>query len=117
MSLSMRLSIAEHRRRVVLPGFNGLITDNAAAREAIARRFGVAAGNAFAILERTGERAAGFGRGRRRAEIDAEIDGGGSWRTRCASLGGCQRVRSSASTVMVASSRSPRAFGWTGTIC
>ncbi|MEP9392374.1 HipA domain-containing protein [Gordonia sp. VNK1] len=59
ISLSMPLSIAEHRRRAVLPYFNGLITDNAAAREAIARRFGVAAGNPFAILEHTGEDVAG----------------------------------------------------------
>ncbi|OZC29687.1 HipA domain-containing protein [Gordonia polyisoprenivorans] len=88
ISLSMPLAVAEHRKRVVLPYLDGLITDNPAAREAIARRFGVSAGNPFAILAHIGEDVAGalqiipeghgssdadLGRGRYRELSDAEV--------------------------------------------
>ncbi len=59
LSLSMPLGVVEHRKRVVLPFLDGLITDNPAARAAIARRFGVSAANPFAILRHTGADVAG----------------------------------------------------------
>lgn len=59
LSLSMPLVLAEHRKRVVLPFLDGLITDSAAAREAIARRYGVSPANPFAILRHVGADVAG----------------------------------------------------------
>ncbi|MFT4124875.1 MAG: HipA domain-containing protein [Gordonia sp. (in: high G+C Gram-positive bacteria)] len=59
LSLSMPVGVARYRKRVVLPFLDGLITDNQSAREAIARRFGVSAGNAFAILRHIGVDVAG----------------------------------------------------------
>lgn len=59
LSLSMPLVVAEHRKRVVLPFLQGLITDNESAREAMARRFGVRANSAFAMLRHIGSDVAG----------------------------------------------------------
>ncbi|PPF30971.1 type II toxin-antitoxin system HipA family toxin [Rathayibacter tritici] len=54
LSLSMSTAVERHNKRKVLPWLNGLITDNDAARSAIAQRFDVNPKNPFAILEHTG---------------------------------------------------------------
>lgn len=59
LSLSMSKVRAHHPRRSALPWLEGLIPDNAAARAAIAARFGVSPRNPFAILEHTGADAPG----------------------------------------------------------
>ncbi|MCL2788575.1 MAG: HipA domain-containing protein [Micrococcales bacterium] len=59
LSLSMPLVHREHRKRVVLPFLDGLLTDNQEARAAIARRFEVNPRNPFAILEHIGADVAG----------------------------------------------------------
>lgn len=59
LSLSMPLAAATHRKRVVLPFLRGLLTDNAEALEATARRFGVSRANPVALLERVGADVAG----------------------------------------------------------
>lgn len=59
VSLSMPLALTEHRRRVVLPYLEGLLTDNDAARRAMADRLGVSAKNPVAILAHIGTDVAG----------------------------------------------------------
>lgn len=59
LSLSMPLSVIEHRKRSILPFLDGLITDNPAAREAIGREFDVSPKSPFAILQHTGADVAG----------------------------------------------------------
>lgn len=59
LSLSMPLALREHRKRAVLPFFDGLITDNANAREAMGRQYGVSARNPFALLTHIGADVAG----------------------------------------------------------
>jgi serine/threonine-protein kinase HipA len=59
LSLSMPLSVLEHRKRSILPFLDGLITDNPAAREAIGREFDVSPKSPFAILQHTGADVAG----------------------------------------------------------
>lgn len=59
LSLSIPLSAVSHRKRTVLPFFQGLLPDNSLALEAIARRFEVSARNPFALLEHVGSDVAG----------------------------------------------------------
>ncbi|MGC4962305.1 HipA N-terminal domain-containing protein [Gordonia sp. DT101] len=59
LSLSMPLAISEHRKRVIAPFLDGLITDNETARQSLARRFGVSPNNGFAILSHIGADVAG----------------------------------------------------------
>lgn len=59
LSLSMPLSVAQHRKRVVLPWLQGLLPDNDDALSAIARRFGESMRNPFALLRHVGVDAAG----------------------------------------------------------
>ena len=59
LSLSMPLTAAVHKKRVVLPWLQGLLPDNDDALRAIGRRFGVSPANPFALLEHIGADAAG----------------------------------------------------------
>jgi len=59
LSLSMPLTAREHRKRVVLPFFQGLLPDSEQAIRAIARRFDVSERNPFALLEHVGADVAG----------------------------------------------------------
>lgn len=59
LSLSMPLVLAEHRKRVVVPYLEGLLTDNLAARRAIAQRFDVNPQNPVAIVAHVGTDVAG----------------------------------------------------------
>ncbi len=59
LSLSMPLSLPEHRKRVILPYLDGLITDNGSARQAMASRYNVSARSPFGILTHTGADVAG----------------------------------------------------------
>lgn len=59
LSLSMPMVITEHRKKVVLPFIEGLITDNPQARKAMAEQFGVSPRNAFALLRHMGSDVAG----------------------------------------------------------
>jgi serine/threonine-protein kinase HipA len=59
LSLSMPLSAAEHRKRVVLPFLQGLLPDSDDALRALGRRFDVNPANPFALLRYVGSEAAG----------------------------------------------------------
>lgn len=59
LSLSMPLALRRHRKRAVVPFLDGLITDNATARRAIATRFGVSENNPVALLSHIGADVAG----------------------------------------------------------
>lgn len=59
LSLSMPLALRRHRKRAIVPFLDGLITDNATARRAIATRFGVSAHNPVALLSHIGADVAG----------------------------------------------------------
>ena len=59
LSLSIPLSAARHKKRVVLPYLQGLLPDNHEALNAIARRFSVSANNPFAVIEHVGADVAG----------------------------------------------------------
>jgi serine/threonine-protein kinase HipA len=59
LSLSMPLTAREHRKRVTLPFFQGLLPDSEQALRAIGRRFGVSERNPFALLEHVGADVAG----------------------------------------------------------
>lgn len=59
VSLSMPLALSEHRKRVVLPFLEGLLTDSDVARRALADRFGVTARNPVAVLAHIGTDVAG----------------------------------------------------------
>lgn len=59
LSLSMPLTAALHRKRVVLPYLQGLLHDSEEALRAIARRYSVSANYPFALLEHVGVDAAG----------------------------------------------------------
>lgn len=59
ISLSMPVEFPQQPKRVALPFFEGLITDNLTARKAMAARFGVSANNPFALLQHMGADVAG----------------------------------------------------------
>ncbi|MDR1710341.1 MAG: type II toxin-antitoxin system HipA family toxin [Propionibacteriaceae bacterium] len=59
LSLSLPLVQPDHPKRAVLPFLDGLLTDNEAARAAIARNHGVNPNNPFAILAHVGADVAG----------------------------------------------------------
>jgi serine/threonine-protein kinase HipA len=59
LSLSMPLSARQHRKRTVLPFFQGLLPDSEEALRSIARRFEVSERNPFALLAHVGADVAG----------------------------------------------------------
>ncbi|MDR0284287.1 MAG: HipA domain-containing protein [Propionibacteriaceae bacterium] len=59
LSLSMPLLVEEHRKRAVLPFFDGLLTDSFQARQALATRYRTTAASTFRLLEAIGADVAG----------------------------------------------------------
>ncbi|MBK7821886.1 MAG: HipA N-terminal domain-containing protein [Tessaracoccus sp.] len=54
VSLSMPLTLRQHKNRVVQPYLDGLLPDRVETREALGREFGVSGRNPFAILSHIG---------------------------------------------------------------
>ena len=82
ISLSMPLALQEHGHDKIEPFLWGLLPDNETIIERWARRFGVSARNAFALLSHVGEDCAGairFVRAERQAEITLEGKGTVDW--------------------------------------